>query len=151
MKKLILSCFLVFAMMAANAQYKHSLGLAFGLPSGFCYKTFTSNFKALDFTLGGLGNYFTLSGMYEIHAPLDQDLKWYYGPGAHLGSWSGDNYGSGAFLGVDGVVGIEYCPDIPFAFAADLRPGINIIGNSWDHQNHWLFLQSQLSIRYIFR
>jgi hypothetical protein len=150
MKKLLLTCFLAMGLLAANAQYKHSLGLAFGAPSGISYKTFISNFRALDFTVGITGRYSAFSGVYEIHAPLDQNLKWYYGPGLHIGSWNGNDYGSGGFMGVDGVIGIEFDPDIPFAFSADLRPGINLIGNEWDNENHFLFLQSQLSIRYIF-
>lgn len=150
MRKLFLTCFLAMGLLAANAQYKHSLGLALGSPSGISYKTFLSDNKAWDLTLGGLGNYFTFTGMYEIHTPIQNNLQWYYGPGAHIGAWSGNNYGSGAFLGVDGVIGIEFDPDIPFAFSLDLRPGINLAGNEWDNGHHWFFWQSQLSIRYIF-
>ena len=150
MKRLIITCFLAFGLLTANAQYKHSLGLALGSPSGISYKTFISGSKAFDFTLGGLGNYFTLAAMYEIHAPLATDLQWYYGPGAHIGSWSGNKYGNGAFIGVDGVIGLEFNPDIPFAFSLDLRPGINLIGNHWNDNYHYFFWQSQLSIRYIF-
>lgn len=150
MKKLILTCFLALGLITANAQYKHSLGLALGSPTGISYKTFLSSDKALDFTLGGSGHYFTATGMYEIHAPIQDNLQWYYGPGAHLGSWSGNNYGYGAFLGVDGVIGIEFNPDIPFAFSLDLRPGINLIGNEYGETHNWFFWQSQLSIRYIF-
>jgi len=150
MKRLFLTCMLAIGLLSANAQYKHSLGLALGSPSGISYKTFLSNTKALDFTLGGSGHYFTLTGMYEIHAPIQNNLQWYYGPGAHLGTWCGNDYGSGAFLGVDGVIGIEFDPDIPFAFSLDLRPGINLFGNYYNNANNWFFWQSQLSIRYIF-
>lgn len=150
MKKIILTFGLALTLLAASAQYKHSAGLAFGSPSGISYKTFTSATKAFDFTLGGLGNYFALTGMYEIHTPLENNLQWYYGPGAHIGSWSGNKYGSGTFMGIDGVIGIELDPDIPFAFSLDLRPGINLIGNEWDSSNHWFFWQSQLGVRYIF-
>jgi hypothetical protein len=121
-----------------------------GSPSGISYKTFSSNTKAWDLTLGGSGNYFTFTAMYEIHTPIQNNLQWYYGPGGHIGSWNGNNYGNGAFFGVDGVIGIELDPDIPFAFSLDLRPGINLVGNSWEDSNHWFFWQSQLSIRYIF-
>lgn len=150
MKKLFLTCFLALGLLAANAQYKNSLGLALGSPSGISYKTFIASSKALDFTLGLSGNFFTLTAMYEIHAPIQNNLQWYYGPGAHIGSWSGHDYGSGAFLGVDGVVGIEFNPDIPFAFSLDLRPGINLIGNEYNDTHNWFFWQSQFAIRYIF-
>ena len=150
MKKLFLTCVLATGLFVANAQYKHSLGLALGSPTGISYKTFLSDSKALDFTLGGSGHYFAITGMYEIHAPIQDNLQWYYGPGAHLGSWTGNAYGSGAFLGIDGVIGIEFNPDIPFAFSLDLRPGINLIGNQYNDTHNWFFWQSQLSIRYIF-
>jgi len=67
--------------------------------------------------------------MYEIYAHIQNNLQWYYGPGVLLGSWTGNDYGSGVSLGVDGVIGIEFNPDIPFAFSLDLRPVINLIGN----------------------
>jgi len=51
MKKLILTCFLSIGFLAANAQYKHALGLALGSPSGITSKTFLSDNKALDFKL----------------------------------------------------------------------------------------------------
>lgn len=150
MRKLLLTCFLAFGLVAANAQYKHSLGLALGSPSGVSYKTFLSDNKALDFTLGGSSNYFTLSAMYEIHNSIQNNLQWYYGPGAHIGAWSGYDYGNGAFLGIDGVIGIEFDPDIPFAFSLDIRPGINFAGNFYNNTHNLFFWQSQLSIRYIF-
>jgi len=150
MKKLLFSIAFIFVLFAANAQYKHSLGVAFGRPSGLSYKTFISKDRALDFTLGGLGSYFSLSGMYEIHGKLENNLQYYYGPGAHIGSWNGHNYGNGVFAGIDGVIGIELDPNIPFAFSLDLRPGINVIGNNWDDEYHWIFWQTQFSIRYIF-
>jgi len=150
MKKIVLTFFLAFGLLAANAQYKHSLGIALGSPSGITYKTFLSDNKALDFTLGISGNYFTVSGLYEIHAPIQDNLQWYYGPGAHIGSWSGNDYGSGGFFGIDGVIGIEFNPDIPFAFSLDLRPGINLIGNEYNGTHNWFFWQSQFGIKYVF-
>jgi len=150
MKRIILTCMLAIGILAAQAQYKHSIGIAFGGPSGISYKTFISKDRALDFTLGGLGYYFTIAGTYQIHAPIENNLQWYYGGGAHIGSWSGNKYGNGGFLGVDGVLGIEYDPDVPFAISLDVRPGLNLIGNNWDNENHFFFPQSQLSVRYIF-
>jgi hypothetical protein len=142
--------FLVLLSFTVTAQYRNSLGFGFGAPSGIAYKTFISKNKALDFTLGGLGYYFSLNGMYEIHAPLGRNVKWYYGPGAHIGSWNSNRYGNGLFIGADGVIGIELKPSIPFAFSLDLRPAINLAGNRWDNEYHWLWWQSQFAIRYVF-
>lgn len=150
MKKIILTSFLVMGLLAANAQYKNSIGLALGSPSGITYKTFTTDTRAFDFTLGISGNYFTISALYEIHNPIQNNLQWYYGPGAHIGSWNGNDYGSGGFFGIDGVIGLEFNPDIPFAFSLDLRPGINLIGNEYNDTHNWFFWQSQFGIKYIF-
>lgn len=150
MKKLFLTCLLAVGLLTANAQYKHSIGVALGSPSGITYKTFLSDNKALDFTLGLSGNYFTVSAMYEIHQPIQGNLQWYYGPGAHIGSWNGNDYGSGGFFGIDGVIGLEFNPDIPIAFSLDLRPGINLIGNEYNDTHNWFFWQSQFGIKYTF-
>lgn len=66
---------LATVFFAANAQYKHLIGLALGSPTGISYKTFLSDIKALDFTFGGTNHYFTLSGMYEIHEPIQNNLQ----------------------------------------------------------------------------
>jgi len=151
MKKLFLTSALVIGLLSANAQYKHSIGLALGSPTGLSYKTFLSNNKALDFTLGATNHYFTVSCMYEIHNSLQENIQWYFGPGAHIGSWTGGDYGNGGFFGIDGVIGIEFDPgEIPLAFSLDLRPGINLIGNEYNDTNNWFFWQSQVGIRYIF-
>lgn len=150
MKKFVLISILLIVFYKADAQYKHGLGLAFGSPSGISYKTFLNENKALDFTFGGFRRYFILTAMYEIHNPWMGDLKWYYGPGAHIGSWSRGWYGEGAFIGIDGAVGLEFQPNIPFVFSLDLRPGINLLGNRWDDSYHWFWWQSQLAVRYTF-
>lgn len=152
MKKTLLVTIFSIVIFTANAQdYKNSLGLAFGSPSGISFKTFLNESKALDFTVGGFSHYYVVTGLYEIHAPLSDDFKWYYGIGAHIGSWYGGNYGEGAFLGGDGVIGLELKPhDIPVAFSLDVRPAVNIIGNEWDEVHHWWWWQSQLSVRYTF-
>jgi hypothetical protein len=150
MKKKILLGVLVMLALTSNAQYKNAIGLAFGSPSGISYKTFLSRNNALDFTLGGLNNYFIFSGLYEIHTPLANDFQWYYGAGAHLGSWNGGKYGSGTFLGADGVLGIEFTPSVPFVFSLDLRPAINLVGNNYDNEVHLFWPQSQFAVRYRF-
>jgi hypothetical protein len=150
MKKVALTILFASCLIVCNAQYKNSIGLAFGAPSGVSFKTFVNRSNALDFTLGGLGYYFSLTGMYEIHAPLAEHIKWYIGPGAHIGSWNGNRYGNGLFLGADGVIGAEIKPKIPFAISADIRPSINLTGNRWNDENHWFWLQSQVSVRYTF-
>ncbi len=159
MKKLVLICAIAIISITANAQYKWGAGVALGSPSGLSAKVFTSDTKAFDFTLGFWHDYTNISAMYEIHNSFSDlgelnefknQVKWYYGPGAHVGSWNNNHYNDGTthsdnfFLGIDGVIGVEWKPDFPVAFSLDVRPGINIIGGTS------FFIQSQLGIRYTF-
>ncbi len=150
MKKLFLTLLLGISLLMANAQYKHSLGLAIGRPSGISYKAFVSRFNAVDITLGGSTNYYIVAGTFQFHSPLDHNMTWYWGPGVHAGLWNERENAEGVFMGVDGVIGMELVPDMPFAFSVDLRPGVNFTGNEWDNEKHWFFMQSQLSVRYVF-
>jgi hypothetical protein len=159
MKRLIFVFVIALATLTANAQYKWGIGVALGSPSGFSGKVFTTDTQAFDFTLGWWHDYANISAMYEIHNSFNDlgglneyksQIKWYYGPGAHIGSWNNNHYAEGEthtndlFLGIDGVIGVEWKPDIPVAFSLDVRPGINIVGGVS------FFIQSQLGIRYTF-
>jgi hypothetical protein len=149
MKKLLLICLIASATLTVNAQYKWGIGAALGSPSGLSVKVFTGENTAFDFTGGFWRDYTNLTGMYEIHNSLANQLKWYYGPGAHLGSWNTNHWNDNnshdnLFIGIDGVLGLEWKPDIPFAFSVDIRPGLNIVGGTD------FFWQSQLGIRYTF-
>ena len=157
MKKLIFLFLLAFASVTVNAQYKWGIGAALGSPSGLSLKYFTNDTKAFDFTVGFWNDYSTISAAYEIHNSFDDlgglneykdQIQWYYGPGAHMGSWNNNHYNLGEthsnnlFIGIDGVIGVEWKPDIPFAFSVDVRPGLNIIGGTS------FFIQSQIGVRY---
>jgi hypothetical protein len=160
MKKLIIVCVIALASITANAQYKWGIGAAIGSPTGLSLKVFTAQTQAFDFTLGFWNDYTNISAMYEIHNSFNDlgslntyknQLTWYYGPGAHIGSWNSNHYAAGEshtnsiFLGVDGVIGTEWkAPEIPLAISLDIRPGINLIGGVG------FFLQSELGVRYTF-
>ena len=159
MKRLIFLFLIAFASLTVNAQYKWGIGAALGSPSGLSAKVFTGNTQAFDFTLGFWHDYTSISAAYEIHNSFNDlgslneyrdQVKWYYGPGACIGSWNNNHWNSNLnhtnnlFLGVNGVIGIEWKPDIPFAFSVDVRPGINIVGGTN------FFIQSQIGIRYTF-
>ncbi len=159
MKKIVLTILLSAGLLwGAHAQYKNAIGIALGSPSGITYKTFISGNNALDFTLGygwtgGDGEFFGISGLYEIHSPITNanGLSFYYGPGAHIGSWHEKDRSDNLFLGIDGAIGLEYMiPRVPIALSLDFRPGINLIGNHWDDHYHYFFWQSQFGIKYTF-
>ena len=89
-----------------------------------------------DQALEGLASFwdngFRVTGLYEIHGDISSDvpgLRWYVGPGAHIGAYNGtyyhgNYYNSGEVsIGIDGIVGLEYkFNGAPIAVSADLQP-----------------------------
>jgi hypothetical protein len=156
MKKLILAIILVVTLSQfSQAQdYKTSLGLRGGLPVGLTVKHFLSDKYALEGILGSRWGGFEVAGLYEVEQWTGQypALNWYWGAGAHLGTWS-QGYNpriaaayNGAVIGIDGVIGIEYTFDeLPLNLSLDLMPAINIIGFTG-----WGGINGALSIRYVF-
>lgn len=134
--------FLLFAIallvtsLETKAQtYKHALGGRLGAANGITYKTFVSSDKALDFILNFQSrksySYFRFTGLYEIHNLINNapGLRWYYGPGASIGS---RNYKpldeSELLLSVDGVLGLDYkFTGAPINLALDWKPAIEVI------------------------
>ena len=55
-----------------------------------------------------------VSPVYEIHGNFAdaQGLKWYVGPGAHIGFYdyhdNHNNHIDGTYIGIDGVLGLDY-------------------------------------------
>jgi hypothetical protein len=110
--------------------YRTALGVKF-YPMSLSLKHFTnSNSKA---AIEGLGYFYTygfrLTGLYEIHGDISgaPGLKWYIGPGAHVGFWNTkykDRYNNdGAYFGVDGVLGLDYkFTNAPINISLDWQP-----------------------------
>jgi hypothetical protein len=72
-------------------------------------------------------------GLYEFHYDIEgaPGLKWYIGPGAHLGFYNDRYYdrryyngdGSGSYVGLDGVLGLDYKFDqAPINLSLDWQP-----------------------------
>jgi len=112
--------------------YKTALGVKF-YPASISIKHFTSNKVALE-GLGYFWNYgFRLTGLYEIHGDINDapGLKWYIGPGAHIGVWN-DNYkdrydnDDEVYFGIDGVVGLDFkFNNAPINMSVDIQPHFN--------------------------
>ena len=74
------------------------------------------------------------TGLYEFHFDFYEapGLKWYVGPGAHLGFYNDnyrdqyvDNGREGAFVGIDGVLGLDYkFKNAPINISLDWQPSI---------------------------
>jgi hypothetical protein len=150
MKKIILTfslavCFIAFA----NAQdYKTALGLRAGWNQGLTIKHFISGKSALEGLLAWHYSGFEITGLYEVHnRAFDVErLNWYYGGGAHIGFY-GNSYdgGSGTFIGLDGILGLEYnFNDLPINISLDWKPAFDF------GYSHFFGDGGALSIRYCF-
>jgi len=144
-------------MSVINAQdYNTGIGVRGGFTNGLTIKHFTGDQAAFEFLLGSRWRGFDITGLYEMHnRAFDTDgLKWYYGGGAHIGFWNGDNtykdwgyQGSNyTVAGIDGILGLEYSfREVPINLSLDWKPAFNFVGYS----GFWAD-GGALSIRYIF-
>jgi hypothetical protein len=156
MKKIYFILFLaIMFQINSNAQdYKTSLGIRAGLPVGATLKHFLNETNAIEAILASRWAGFVATGLYEFENWTGEypALNWYWGAGAHVGAWS-EGYNprldysySGAVIGIDGILGLEYTFDeIPLNLSLDLLPSINLIGSTG-----WGGINCALSIRYVF-
>ncbi len=123
-KKFIVVALTLFLMISTQAQsrttnsssYKTALGVKVWDGGGISLKHFF-NKNAGELIGYFYGHGFRLTGLYEIHGPISgaTGLKWYLGPGAHIGFYDGhhgnhfhyDDH-THTHIGIDGVIGLEY-------------------------------------------
>lgn len=144
MKKLLFASVFVLISFFAIAQptgssYKSALGVKF-YPGAITFKHFTQPNKALE-GIAYFWNYgVRLTGLYEIHGDINgaPGLKWYIGPGAHIGFWNDQwknrypSRASGIAIGVDGVLGLDYkIKGAPIDLSIDWQPSFNFVGYSY--------------------
>jgi hypothetical protein len=140
MKKSILILALALTAFSIKSSAQHSyqtaLGVRLGDPSGITLQHYISNNSALEGILGIGPNWFTITGLYELHQSFSSPdgLGWYIGFGGDIGALNGTyhynshEYGGGGFiLGVDGILGLEYTiPQAPINLSLDWKPDINL-------------------------
>ncbi len=151
-KYFLISLILMSVFSFTHAQdYQNALGIRFGLSNGVSLKHFISTNDAVEGILSTRWGGFNLTGLFERHTrAFETDgLYFYYGGGAHLGSfnnkWFNDNINH-TVIGIDGILGLEYVfPDIPFNVSLDWKPGLNIIGYAGFWGDELAF-----SVRYMF-
>ena len=150
MRKILLSLVLVIAMtVIVNAQdYRNGIGIRGGYNNwGLTFKHFVSEKNAFEGILYAAPHGFNVTGLYEIHNEAFEvdNLNWYFGFGAHLGSYDeGDD--QSVVLGADGILGIEYSfTEAPINIGLDWNPYFNIIGDPGFKPAGFA-----ISIRYIF-
>ena len=132
MKKVfLLLTFFMFLTCALNSQslgrtYKTALGLKVWDGAGVTFKTFVVPKNAIE-VIGYFYRYGTrLTGLYEIHHNIagTPGLKWYIGPGVHVGFYDYKGYvGDRAIAGIDGVLGLDYkINKAPLNLSIDWQP-----------------------------
>ncbi len=119
---------------AEGSSYQTAIGVKFW-PGALSVKHFVADDRALEGLLNFWDGGFRLTGLSEIHGDISgaEGLRWYVGPGAHLGWFNGYAYhdyyySSGAVsIGIDGIAGLEYkFPGAPIAVSADINPFLEL-------------------------
>ncbi|MFO0447995.1 MAG: hypothetical protein ACK52I_04785 [Pseudomonadota bacterium] len=155
MKKVIFILVLC-GLCSTRGSAQQLIGIRGGWFSGVTYQHYIESDKALEGIFQVQPNWINITGLYEVHKDLSdvQGMKWYYGAGAHIGSFSyrrdhpvfGDRYTTGGLIiGADAIIGLEYFfEEIPFQISVDYKPMINLTGGGW------LYNDAALALRYTF-
>ena len=152
MKKLIFTFIFAFSFIVLNSinaqSYSSAVGakLGYGL-TGTYKKQIKENFYVDIYA--GFRTYFLVGGAsVEFHKPIEavENLYWYYGGGAYFGSFTRNTYSNYTFIGINGVLGLDYSfEEIPLNISVDWMPGFNLTGEG----NNFYEYIGGLSVRYI--
>jgi hypothetical protein len=120
MKKLIFTLIAGIALFTMSTtdvkaqEYKNAIGGRFGNANGISFKTGLNKNAMLEL----IGNfrsksgykYVQITGLYEVYNPIGgaPGLNWYYGAGASIGSVKVKGYDGDIYLGLNGVLGLDY-------------------------------------------
>ena len=163
MRKLLVVFTLFLLTYHAEAQntgssYRTALGVKVWDGAGISFKHFLTGNNALELIGYFWGHGTRITGLYEIHGPIKgaTGLKWYIGPGAHIGFYNDhhhnhnhihdDHYGHGPVIGIDGVIGLDYkFRGAPINMSLDWQPSFEF-GEGRGFYGNW----GGLGIRYTF-
>jgi hypothetical protein len=110
---------------ANSSSYTTALGVKIWNGAGVTLKHFLSDKNAVEAIGYFSGDGFRLTGLYQIHKdiPGAQGLKWYFGPGAHIGFYKPNKYDHDILIGIDGVIGLDYkFTGAPINMSLDWQP-----------------------------
>jgi hypothetical protein len=123
---LIFTAVLVYSKQTRAQDYTVAAGLRFSYEYGPVGKYFINKTDAIEAEFGLRSHGAVLTGLWERHIALADQLKLYYGFGGHIGGvGNNDNprYNKTILVGADGVVGLDYLiPNSPIALSLDLNP-----------------------------
>lgn len=129
---------------AHSLEYKTAAGIKVWDGVGLSLKTFIQDKAALEFIGFFNSARARVTGLYEFHGDLNTEgnLKWYIGPGAHVGFYKGNN----TLVGIDGVVGLDYkFNELPLNISLDWQPSFEF-SKGYGFAGGW----GGLGIRYTF-
>jgi hypothetical protein len=146
---ILLTATVVFSQSksASGSSYKNAVGVKVWDGGGISYKHFFNEKNAGELIGYFWGQGTRITGLYEIHGPITgaSGLQWYIGPGAHVGFYNTKN-GGGSFIGVDGVLGLDYkFKGAPINMSLDWQPSFEF-GDNRGFVGSW----GGLGIRYTF-
>jgi hypothetical protein len=155
MRRVLLAILILSFTITTNAQssttnsstYTTALGVKVWDGGGISLKHFFNDRNAGELIAYFYGHGIRFTGLYEIHGNIEgaTGLRWYIGPGAHVGFYN-TKHGDGAFIGIDGVLGLDYkINSAPINISLDWQP-------SFEFGDHRGFVGSWggLGIRYTF-
>ena len=137
-----------------GSSYRTALGVKFW-PGAISFKHFMSQDRAFE----GLASFWThgfrVTGLYEIHGDISgaEGLKWYVGPGVHVGAYNETWYRHDGYaytngdpsFGIDGVLGLDYkISGAPINLSLDIQPYLEVL------HHPFLDVWGGLGIRYTF-
>ena len=121
-------------------SYQTAVGVKFW-PGAISVKHFIQDNAALEGLASFWDHGFRFTGLYELHGDISgaPGLKWYVGPGAHIGWYNGGWYhgdyyyrDGGLSLGIDGVLGLDYkINGAPIALSLDIQPYLELINHTY--------------------
>jgi hypothetical protein len=145
MKKIILVGFisLLFSVItkaqSQGSAYQTAIGVAV-YPGAITLKHFLQENRAVEGLAYFWDDGIRFTGLYEFHGDISgiEGLKWYAGPGAHIGFWSDqwkkDNpeKQGGVSIGIDGIGGLDYkFRNAPINIFVDWQPSFSFVGNNY--------------------
>lgn len=127
-------------MMATGAfaqDYNNAIGGRFGSYNGISFKTGLSDGAMLElignFRSSNNVSYFKITGLYEKYNSINgvEGLNWFYGAGASIGSVKVKNFDGDVFLGINGVLGLDYkFKGAPINLSLDWMPSFDLVPNT---------------------
>jgi hypothetical protein len=171
MKQILMCLLLTVTVFFAAAQkrgntnsgsmgqtYKTALGVKIFDGGGITLKHFLNEKSAVE----AIGFFWSrgarITGLYELHFDINgaPGLKWYVGPGAHIGFYNnkyyynngryGSGYYGGTYAGIDGVLGLDYkINKAPLNLSVDWQPSFEF-GTGRGFTGNW----GGFGIRYTF-